>query len=76
MSHAVQELDSSLNTSTNADVVRRSTTRIVADGVQLAVHRIGSGVPVICLSAIGHDAHDFDELAARVSDHVELIFIE
>src|SRR5262249_5610698 len=67
---------SSLNTSTNAPVVRRSTTLVVADGVPLAVHRIGSGEPVVCVSAIGHDSHDFDELAARVSDRFELICIE
>jgi pimeloyl-ACP methyl ester carboxylesterase len=56
--------------------VPRSTTRIVADGVSLACHRIGRGVPIVCLSAIGHDCHDFDALAARLSDRFELVCIE
>jgi pimeloyl-ACP methyl ester carboxylesterase len=54
----------------------RRTTRIMVDGVTLAIHRIGHGAPIVCLSAIGHDSHDFDELARRVSDQCELIAIE
>jgi 4,5:9,10-diseco-3-hydroxy-5,9,17-trioxoandrosta-1(10),2-diene-4-oate hydrolase len=56
--------------------IARSTTQIVVEGVALAVHRIGHGQPIVCLSAIGHDSHDFDELAWRVSDQFELIAIE
>ena len=56
--------------------LRRRTTRIVADGVSLAVHRIGRGAPVVCLHALGHDRRDFDRLAARLSDRFELVCIE
>jgi len=54
----------------------RGTTRVVADGVSLAVHRAGRGDPIVCLSAIGHDRHDFDGLVARLADRFELICIE
>src|SRR5262245_55365383 len=56
--------------------IARRTARIVVDGVALSVHRTGHGEQNVCLSAIGHDAHDFDELARRVSDRFELIAIE
>lgn len=46
------------------------------DSVRLAVHRSGKGAPLICLSAISHDAGDFDALAERISDRFELIAIE
>ena len=46
------------------------------DGVQLAVDRVGQGRPLICLSAICHDAHDFDPLAERLGDQFEFIRIE
>jgi 4,5:9,10-diseco-3-hydroxy-5,9,17-trioxoandrosta-1(10),2-diene-4-oate hydrolase len=54
----------------------RLTTRIAAEGVSLAVHRVGRGAPVVCLSAIGHDSRDFDALAARVSDRLELVCVD
>jgi len=49
---------------------------IDVDGVRLAVTRIGTGAPVVCLNAIGHDAQDFAPLAARIGDRFELICIE
>jgi pimeloyl-ACP methyl ester carboxylesterase len=52
------------------------TTRIVVDGVSLAVHRTGRGVPIVGLTAIGHDAHDFDAFATAVADRFETIVIE
>lgn len=46
------------------------------DGVRLAVDRVGQGRPVVCLSSICHDAHDFDALADRLGDRFEFIRIE
>jgi 4,5:9,10-diseco-3-hydroxy-5,9,17-trioxoandrosta-1(10),2-diene-4-oate hydrolase len=57
-------------------MVPRSTTRVVGDGVSLAVHRIGRGAPIVGLTALAHDAHDFDAFAALVSDRYELVCIE
>jgi len=54
----------------------RTISSVTVDGVKLAVHRGGRGVPVVGLNAIGHDAHDFDALAARVGDRFEVIAIE
>jgi pimeloyl-ACP methyl ester carboxylesterase len=54
-----------------------STHRHVdVDGVSLAVTQHGSGAPVVCLTAIGHDALDFAPLAARIGDRFKLICIE
>jgi len=49
---------------------------IDVDGVRLAVTYSGSGAPVVCLNAIGHDAQDFAPLAARIGDRFEFICIE
>ncbi len=57
-------------------MVARNITHVVADGVSLAVHRIGRGAPVVCLTALGHDARDFDGLAERIADRFEIICIE
>jgi 4,5:9,10-diseco-3-hydroxy-5,9,17-trioxoandrosta-1(10),2-diene-4-oate hydrolase len=51
-------------------------TRVETHGVSMAVDRIGAGPPVICLSAVGHDARDFDALAQRLGDRFEFIRIE
>lgn len=51
-------------------------SHVTVDGVRLAVHRSGRGTPVVGLAAIGHDAHDFDGLAARIGDAFELIVVE
>jgi pimeloyl-ACP methyl ester carboxylesterase/uncharacterized membrane protein YphA (DoxX/SURF4 family) len=56
--------------------ISRTTTTVVADGVPLAVHRIGGTTPIVCLHAVAHDAHDFDAFAARVSDRFELVCLE
>ena len=55
--------------------MHRATT-VLIDGVSLSVKRWGCGAPVVCLSAIGHDALDFAALAQRVGDRCELICIE
>jgi 4,5:9,10-diseco-3-hydroxy-5,9,17-trioxoandrosta-1(10),2-diene-4-oate hydrolase len=49
---------------------------VQTDGVSLAIHRVGRGAPVVCLAAIGHDAHDFNPLAERISQRFELIAVE
>src|SRR5258705_10321073 len=54
----------------------RRETNVVVDGVSLAVKRSGHGVPVVCLTAVGHDAQDFVSLAQRTTDRCELICIE
>ncbi|QUD87468.1 alpha/beta fold hydrolase [Phenylobacterium montanum] len=51
-------------------------TKVEVDGVQIAVERIGHGAPVVCLTAVGHDARDFDPLAQRCPDGFEFIRIE
>ncbi len=53
-----------------------SSHTISVDGVSLSVKRTGRGAPIVCLSAIGHDASDFAPLAQRVGNHHELICIE
>ena len=50
--------------------------QIEVDGVSLTVDRVGRGEPVLCLTAIGHDAHDFDALAKLVGDRFELFRVE
>jgi len=50
--------------------------QVIVDRVPLAVTRVGQGVPVVCLSATGHDAGDFAALAQRVGKQCELICIE
>jgi len=53
-----------------------SLSHVTADGVAMAVHRRGRGPALVCLSAIGHDVHDFDALAERVGDRFSLVCIE
>jgi pimeloyl-ACP methyl ester carboxylesterase len=50
--------------------------RTLVDGVLLCVKRFGRGTPVVCLTAIGHDAQDFAPLAQRTAERCELICIE
>src|SRR5262245_56620985 len=52
------------------------TEQVSSDGVELAVERKGSGIPIVCHTAIGHDAGDFAALAARIGARFELICIE
>lgn len=51
-------------------------TKIEVDGVAMAAERIGHGVPVVCLNAVGHDARDFDPLVQRCPEGFEFIRIE
>jgi pimeloyl-ACP methyl ester carboxylesterase len=53
-----------------------TSSRVSVDGVALSVKRCGRGAPVVCLSAIGHDALDFAPLAQRLGDRHEFICIE
>lgn len=46
------------------------------DGVTLFIERIGRGQPVLCLTALGHDALDFDPLAARLGSRFEFVRVE
>jgi 4,5:9,10-diseco-3-hydroxy-5,9,17-trioxoandrosta-1(10),2-diene-4-oate hydrolase len=48
----------------------------VVDGVSLYVERKGRGSQVLCLTAMGHDAHDFDPLIERLGDRFEFIMVE
>jgi pimeloyl-ACP methyl ester carboxylesterase len=54
----------------------RSTSRVVVDGVSLAVHRAGRGTPIVCVTALLHDAHDFDAFIERAAARHEIICIE
>jgi pimeloyl-ACP methyl ester carboxylesterase len=49
---------------------------LTVDEVPLAIKRAGCGPPVICLSATGHDAQDFEALAERLRHRFEFICIE
>ncbi len=51
-------------------------TFLTVDKVILAVKSAGSGPPVICLTATGHDARDFEPLAERLKHKFEFICIE
>lgn len=51
-------------------------TWIETDGLHLAAMRRGRGTAVLCLHAIGHGARDFEDLAARVGDHVEIVALD
>ena len=53
-----------------------SVISVVVDGVSLSVKRLGRGAPVVCLSAIGHDAEDFAALGTLIGDGFELLRIE
>jgi pimeloyl-ACP methyl ester carboxylesterase len=46
------------------------------DGVALYAERQGSGPQVVCLTALGHDAHDFDALVKRLGNQFEFIRVE
>ncbi|WP_293678214.1 alpha/beta hydrolase [uncultured Phenylobacterium sp.] len=51
-------------------------SHVEADDVTIAVHRRGCGPAIVCLSALGHDVHDFDALAERVDDRFSLVCLE
>jgi pimeloyl-ACP methyl ester carboxylesterase len=51
-------------------------TFLIVDKVLLAIKRAGIGPPVVCLTATGHDAQDFEPLAARLKHKFEIICIE
>jgi pimeloyl-ACP methyl ester carboxylesterase len=59
-----------------ASTMQTRHVQVVVDRVALAVVRQGHGIPVVCLSATGHDAQDFQELGRRVGQKCELICIE
>jgi pimeloyl-ACP methyl ester carboxylesterase len=46
------------------------------DGVRLYVERVGDGTQVVCLTALGHDGHDYDALVDRLGDRFEFIRVE
>jgi pimeloyl-ACP methyl ester carboxylesterase len=56
-------------------IPRRQIT-IVVEGILVAVHLVGQGEPVLCLTAIAHDAHDFDAMAQRVGERFQLVVVE
>jgi pimeloyl-ACP methyl ester carboxylesterase len=56
--------------------VPAASPTVVVDGVTLAYDRQGAGPPVVCLSAIGHGARDFDALAAAIQDRFEVIRLD
>ncbi len=49
---------------------------VAVDGVTLAYDRQGAGPPVVCLTAIGHGARDFDAFASAVRDRFEIIRLD
>lgn len=52
------------------------TTGQTSTDQPLAIRTIGSGPPVICLHALGHDSSDFDPLAARLSDRFRFVLVD
>ena len=69
-------LDETTMTAPSRVTSSQSLTTVEVDGIRLAVHRTGRGPPVVGLTAIGHDAHDFDAFATAVADRFETIVIE
>jgi pimeloyl-ACP methyl ester carboxylesterase len=49
---------------------------VEACGIRLAVHREGSGIPVVCLHAIAHGGGDFESFAAAIKDSFEIIRVD
>lgn len=47
-------------------MIERRNDQVTVDGVALNIDSVGSGPPVLCLHAAGHDIHDFDALAERL----------
>ena len=54
----------------------RDQQSVTVEGVSLSVVRMGRGEPVVCLTAIGHDALDYAPLAERLGAKYEFICIE
>jgi pimeloyl-ACP methyl ester carboxylesterase len=48
----------------------------IVRGRRLAYRRIGRGMPVVCLHAIGHGGSDYLPLAERISDRAELVIVD
>lgn len=55
---------------------RADATLVEAGGVRLAVSRVGQGVPVVCLTAIGHGSRDFDAFVERLPAGFEAILVD
>ncbi len=53
-----------------------AASRVEVDGVTLAYERWGTGMPVICLHAIGHGAQDFSPLAKLAGGEAALIALD
>ena len=49
---------------------------IESSGARIAVTRVGSRVPVLCLHATGHGARDFGPLSQRLGDRYEFIALD
>lgn len=49
---------------------------IDVDGVRLAYSRMGRGIPVVCLHAIGHGGRDFEAFVKLVADEFEVVCID
>src|SRR6185503_11673371 len=49
---------------------------LTIDGARLAVDDDGTGDPVVCLHAIGHDARDFDGVRAHLRDRHRVIALD
>jgi pimeloyl-ACP methyl ester carboxylesterase len=49
---------------------------VTIDGIDLSVCRFGKGLPIVCLTAVGHDAYDFSHLAERLGSKYEFLCIE
>lgn len=49
---------------------------LVVDGVRLAYTEAGSGEPIVCLHAIGHDARDFARLASRLAPRRRVLALD
>lgn len=55
---------------------RADATLVDAGGVRLSVSRVGQGVPVVCLTAIGHGSRDFDAFVERLPPGFEAILVD
>jgi pimeloyl-ACP methyl ester carboxylesterase len=60
----------------NVATPSNSSQIIPVAGARIAVRRRGTGVPVLCAHAIGHDGRDFDGLAERLEHAFQFVMLD
>lgn len=57
-------------------MIKAGSGTVTVDGVTLNFDIVGTGAPVLCLHAVGHDGHDFDALAERLGHAYKFIRLD